>query len=112
MVSSGSGQGAKKFSDGRRALLLSGAALVGSAAMLVSRSPTRAESSDMEEELSVAERALSMLGLGSWVNWVREPAERADCPPGKLLPDPMDLPPGVVQHKIRLLSFNGLKYSF
>ena len=50
----------------------------------------------------MTERAMRMLGLGSWAKWVREPAERAGCPPGMLLPDPMDLPPGVVQRTLVL----------
>jgi len=62
----------------------------------------RAESSDMEEEPSLFERAMGMMGLGAWHHWVREPADRAGCPPGKLLPDPMDLPPGVVQRTLVL----------
>jgi hypothetical protein len=85
-----------------RAALLSGAAVVGSSALLASRGVARAESSDMEEEPSMAERAMGMLGLGSWAKWAREPAERGGCPPGKLLPDPMDLPPGVVQRTLVL----------
>jgi len=87
-----------------RALLFSGAAIVGSGALLASRSPVRAESSDMsEEEPSAFERAADMVGLGSsYSYWVREPAERTGCPPGKLLPDPMDLPPGVVQRTLVL----------
>jgi hypothetical protein len=104
MASGASGQegGAWRARAGVRAALLSGAALVGSSALLASRGVVRAESSDMEEEPSMAERAMRMLGLGSWAKWVREPAERAGCPPGKLLPDPMDLPPGVVQRTLVL----------
>ena len=99
---SGQEGGAWRARAGVRAALLSGAALVGSSALLASRGVVRAESSDMEEEPSMAERAMRMLGLGSWAKWVREPAERAGCPPGKLLPDPMDLPPGVVQRTLVL----------
>ena len=70
--------------------------------MLVVKSPARAESSEMEEEPSVAQRTVNMLGLESWFKWAREPAERGGCPPGKLLPDPMELPPGVVQRTLVL----------
>ena len=104
MSSGASGQegGAWRARAGVRAALLSGAALVGSSALLASRGVVRAESSDMEEEPGMAERAMRMFGLGSWAKWVREPAERAGCPPGMLLPDPMDLPPGVVQRTLVL----------
>ena len=85
-----------------KAFLVSGLAVVGSGALLASRSPARAESSDMAEEPGLTERAVNMLGLGSWFKWVAEPADRAGCPPGKLLPDPMDLPPGVIQRTLVL----------
>lgn len=108
MASSGSwhetgagGAGAWR-AEGFRALMLSAA--VGSCGvMLAARSPTRAESRDMDDdEPSIAERAMNMVGMGSWAQWAREPAERAGCPPGKLLPDPTDLPPGVIQRTLVL----------
>jgi hypothetical protein len=87
----------------RRALLLSGVAVGSCGVLLAARSPTRAESSDMDEdEQSMAERAMNLVGMGSWAKWAREPAARAGCPPGKLLPDPTDLPPGVIQRTLVL----------
>jgi import inner membrane translocase subunit TIM50 len=41
-------------------------------------------------------------GFGGWVDWFNEPADRANCPKGTLLPDPPALPPGVVQRTLVL----------
>lgn len=91
------------FSAGVRVLAFGALATAGSAGALLAANPAaRAESSDLEEEASVTDRAIDRLGLGSWFTWAREPAERAGCPPGKLLPDPMDLPPGVIQRTLVL----------
>ena len=51
---------------------------------------------------SSAEWFLKTLGIRGWINWAVEPAERAGCPPGKLLPDPPELPPGV-NHRVLVL---------
>jgi len=48
------------------------------------------------------DRAIKFLGLQTWLEWVVEPADRAGCPPGKLLPDPPELPPGVIQRTLVL----------
>ncbi len=49
-----------------------------------------------------AEWFLKTSGIRGWINWAVEPAERAGCPPGKLLPDPPELPPGV-NHRVLVL---------
>jgi import inner membrane translocase subunit TIM50 len=50
----------------------------------------------------LTEKLLRLTGFGNWVDWVNEPAERPSCPKGKLLPNPIDLPPGVVQRTLVL----------
>ena len=87
---------------GGRALLYTGAAALGSACAALAH-PAHAESiDDVEEDEGVVDRAISMLGLSAWFTWTREPADRGGCPPGKLLPDPTDLPPGVIQRTLVL----------
>ena len=51
---------------------------------------------------STTEWILKLTGIRGWINWAVEPAERAGCPPGKLLPDPPELPPGV-NHRVLVL---------
>lgn len=51
---------------------------------------------------STTEWFLKLTGIRGWINWAVEPAERAGCPPGKLLPDPPELPPGV-SHRVLVL---------
>jgi len=98
----GSGARGAAWRGPGRALLCSGVAAVGSACAVLA-SPARAESSDdLEDEPSIVDRAVGMLGLSAWFTWTREPADRGGCPPGKLLPDPTDLPPGVIQRTLVL----------
>ena len=95
-------RGAAWRAPGGRALLCSGVAAVGSACAVLA-SPARAESiDDLDDEPSIIDRAVGMLGLSAWFTWTREPADRGGCPPGKLLPDPTDLPPGVIQRTLVL----------
>jgi len=63
-------------------------------------SSSGAPSAPMGETMT--EKMLRMVGFGKWVDWVVEPAERAGCPKGKLLPDAPPLPPGVVQRTLVL----------
>lgn len=64
--------------------------------------PALAESQDGAKDETLTESVLRLTGLAKWVDFAVEPADRAGCPPGKLLPDPPPLPPGVVQRTLVL----------
>ena len=84
-----------------------GAVLFGAALALKSpahllEEKTSHETSATQENQGLVEKFLRMVGMEHWVTWAVEPADRAGCPPGKLLPDPPELPPGVV-HRVLVL---------
>jgi Dullard-like phosphatase family protein len=84
--------------------------IAGGGAVLVAGLALKPPSHSLEETApkiesqseSSTEWFLKTLGIRGWINWAVEPAERAGCPPGKLLPDPPELPPGV-NHRVLVL---------
>ena len=87
-----------------RSGVFAAAGLVGGTAVLVGALAANPAHSKgvAEEEESLSTRMLKMLGLHSWVVWAVEPAEKAGCPPGTLLPDPPEMPPGMIQRTLVL----------
>ncbi|KAJ1493529.1 NLI interacting factor-like phosphatase-domain-containing protein, partial [Baffinella frigidus] len=81
------------------------AGVLGGAALFVgalAANPAHSRGVAEEEEDSLSTRALKMVGLHSWFVWAVEPAEKAGCPPGTLLADPPELPPGMIQRTLVL----------
>mmetsp|Transcript_46086 Transcript_46086/g.108137 ORF Transcript_46086/g.108137 Transcript_46086/m.108137 type:complete len:396 (-) Transcript_46086:218-1405(-) len=102
----GSASGAKTNSNAWRVAVGGLAIAGGSVAALSFKQPALAESETTSEPEAPTEgftdRVLRFVGLGSWVDWVIEPAEAGGLPAGKLLPDQPELPPGAIQRTLVL----------
>lgn len=114
LAASVGGGGARMFTRGvssahgaraGRSGMFKAAGVLGGAALFVgalAANPAHSRGVAEEEEDSLSTRALKMVGLHSWFVWAVEPAEKAGCPPGTLLADPPELPPGMIQRTLVL----------
>ena len=114
LAASVGGGGARMFTRGvfsahsaraGRSGMFKAVGLVGGAALFVgalAANPAQTLGAAEQEEDGLSTRMLKTVGLHSWFVWAVEPAEKAGCPPGTLLPDPPELPPGMIQRTLVL----------